>query len=363
MQGCLGGFDTPPGRMSNWDTARRRAVERGVHPTAVPPYGYRRREDKRLEPIPGLVAVVNEIFERRAAGSSGWSISTWLNEEHPRLDGREWTGRKVESMIGCRAYLGEAFHGAHRNPKGHLPIVAPSLFAAASSVTGRERTSGSRIPAFLSGLIRCAGCRYAMSRKFITYVTGERIEMYACARRFSGGTCREPATMVARRIEPFVVAHSLMRAVEYDDAGSMCDLAERWPEYGRARQAQILRAFNDSVYVRKGRGDRASRVLILPAGKDDFERPRRGAPGYRVKPISWPEGMGDPHYLEVPGNAVGLGVPAALAATTILGDRPVCGLSERPATAEECRAISEGRVLRVLVAMASRKTELVTAEM
>jgi hypothetical protein len=332
----------------------------------VPPYGYRRRRDKRLEPVPGLVAVVNEIFERRAAGSSGWSISTWLNEQHPRRDGREWTGRRVESVIANRAYLGEAFHGEHRNPEAHRPIVAPTLFAAARAAGGEGRSSEPRSPAFLAGLIRCAGCRYAMSRKFTTYITGERVEMYACARRFSGGTCREPATMVARRIEPFVAAHSLMRVVGSEPSGTMCDLAERWPEHGRIRQAEILRAINDSVYVRKGRGDRDSRAMVLAAGQDDFERPRRGAQGYSVKPIPWPQAIDDPHYLEVPGNAVVLGNPAALMAATILGERPFSNLSERPATPEERRVISEelsvGRLSRVLLTTNGWKADLVAKE-
>jgi Recombinase/Recombinase zinc beta ribbon domain len=348
--------------MNNWDTARRRAVERGVHPTAVPPYGYRRREDNRLEPIPALVAVVNEIFEQRAAGSSGWSISTWLNEEHPRTDGREWTGRNVESVIRSRAYLGEAFHGEHRNPNAHRPIVAPSLFVAASSIGGERKATKARNPAFLSGLIRCAGCRYAMSRKFTTYITGERVEIYACARRFTGGKCAEPATIVARRVEPLVVAHSLALVVGSEGAGPMREVAERWTEHGRARQAEALRRLNDSVYVRKGRGDRNSRVMILPAGEDDFERPRRGAPGYRVKPIPWPQEMGDPHFLEIPRNARDRHVPAALAAAAILGERPVCHLLERSTASEGHTALSEGQLVSALVAAGGLPRRLVAAE-
>jgi hypothetical protein len=348
--------------MNNWDTARRRAVERGVHPTVVPPYGYRRREDNRLEPIPALVAVVNEIFEQRAAGSSGWSISTWLNEEHPRPDGGEWTGRNVESVIRSRAYLGEAFHGEHRNPNAHRPIVAPSLFAAASSIGGERKATETRSPAFLSALIRCAGCRYAMSRKFTIYITGERVEMYACARRFTGGKCAEPATIVARRVEPLVVAHSLTRLVGSDDASSVRDVAERWTEHGRARQTETLRRVNDSVYVRKGRGDRNSRIMILPAGEDDFERPRRGAPGYRVKPIPWPKEMGDPHFLDVPQNAIDQSVTAALAATTILGERSLCDLSERSTTAEGYSALSEGQLASALVTTGGWPRRLVAME-
>jgi DNA invertase Pin-like site-specific DNA recombinase len=197
---------------ANWDTANRMAIERGIHFTATVPYGYRRRDDKRLEPIPELVPVVNEIFERRTAKASRWSIAKWLNENHPRPDGRDWTARTVEVVIANPVYLGQARHGKHTNDDAHDPIVTPTLFAEANAVKGGSGRTSQEDPALLAGLVRCAGCRYAMRRTFNVRPDGSRVVVLDCTRKYSGGVCKEPAMIVAHRIEPFVAIHTLVRA-------------------------------------------------------------------------------------------------------------------------------------------------------
>ena len=241
---------------ASWDTANKRAIDRGIHFTAVPPFGYRRREDKSLEPIPGLAPVVREAFERRAAKASRWSIARWLNEEHPRPDGRDWTARTVEVMIANPAYLGEARHGEHRNPNAHPPIVTPTLFAEAGAVKGGSGRTSKENPGLLAGLIRCAGCRYAMRRTFTTYPDRGRVELYSCQRKHSGGTCKEPAQIMAHLIEPFVAIHTLLRvgnprwAEEAPDAEELRE-AEAAVEHAEARRRDFLA--DDDLRARIGR--------------------------------------------------------------------------------------------------------------
>ena len=389
----------------SWDTANRRAIERGIHFTAKAPYGYARGEDKRLEPIPELVPVVREIFERRGAKASRWSIASWLNEEHPREDGRSWTARNVEVIIGNRVYLGEAFHGEHRNPDAHPPIIPPTLWEAANAVKGGSGRTSRKSPALLSGLIRCAGCRYAMRNTYTLYRGKERRRVYACQRRHGAGVCEEPAQVMAHLVEPLVIANTLAvvggarwqsdgpsgdalraadDAVEHAEArrdafladdglreriarGAFLAEAERrqaavddaeanrrevraaqsaagrrehvladdWLSWGRKRQAETLRMVLDSVYVRKGRGDLDSRVLLAWDGQDEFEKPRRGKSDYAIKSIPWPQSLGDPHYLDVPANAQAIGDPGALEAAMVLGKTPSCDLADRLETNEE----------------------------
>jgi site-specific DNA recombinase len=389
---------------ANWDTANRMAIERGIHFTATVPYGYRRREDRRLEPVPELVPVVNEIFERRAAKASRWSIAKWLNESHPRPDGRDWTARTVEVVIANPAYLGQARHGAHTNDDAHPPIITPSLFAEAGAVKGGSGRTSQENPSLLSGLIRCASCRYAMRRTFNVRPDGSRLPLYSCQRKFSGGTCKEPAQIVAHLIEPFVAIHTLMRignpkwaeeapddgalreaeaAVEHTEArrrdfladddlrerigrDAMLEEAERrqgavdkarehlaevrevharhrrrehslwdeWPDMPRDQQGDTLRMVLDSVYVRKGREAPDGRVMILLDGDDDLDKPKRGRKDYKIQPVPWPRRIGDPHYLDVPANAIKAGQPPAIEAAMILGDSPSCDLSERPASVD-----------------------------
>jgi site-specific DNA recombinase len=59
-----------------WRTAKARAVARGIHPTAIAPFGYRHAHKKTnggntgpLVPDPETAPLVRELFERRAAGA------------------------------------------------------------------------------------------------------------------------------------------------------------------------------------------------------------------------------------------------------------------------------------------------------
>lgn len=53
---------------SNWEDARARAVARGIHPCATPPFGYRRASDGRLEPDPDTAPLVAELYAHRSRG-------------------------------------------------------------------------------------------------------------------------------------------------------------------------------------------------------------------------------------------------------------------------------------------------------
>ncbi len=194
-----------------WDSAQRRAVDRGVHfGGRGVPFGYRRENGHPLQIVPALVPVVNGIFERRADRKSVWQITDWLNTSHPREDGRRWVEGQVERIIKNRVYLGEAFHGDYRNTEAHHPIVKPSLFAAANAVKGGSGRSPRDAPALLgNGLLRCAGCRYVMQ---VGKDTRTGAETYRCRRYHGGGDCTEPATIMAHKIEPALLAQVLVFA-------------------------------------------------------------------------------------------------------------------------------------------------------
>ena len=405
-----------------WDVSNANAIRRGIHFTNSVPLGYMRGDDRRLYPDPVTAPLVAEAFRRRAMRESWRRIADWLNEVSPRPDGRSWSPRNVAVMVQRRTYLGEAFHGEHRNPDAHAALVTPDEYAAANAVRGGPgpiHEDG----ALLAGLIRCAGCRYAMRRTFTTYRDGRRVQLYSCQVKHTGGKCPAPANVMAHMIEPLVVAtfivgtgpatswhgkaadddaleaarrqeahaearrdsflgsfDELAQRLGYDavmaeaerraqaveearaereqaerarhiDTRRSYVLAEEWPSWDKARQADMLRTVLDAVYVRKGREPIEDRALILWEGEDRFEKPRRGTTDYRTRPIDWPqepvpfpdEGSYDtlddpgryclaPLALNVPGHARRYRLPGTEEAHALAASlAPVCGGNLQPA--------------------------------
>jgi site-specific DNA recombinase len=189
--------------IETWDASNASAIERGIHFTNSTPAGYRRREDRRLEPDPGAADLVRDLFVRRAAGESWRSLADWFTDVNPRPDGRRWAPRNVATIIKSRVYLGIAFHGEHENLDAHEPLVSPAEWKAANKAKGGPGAVR-KTSAPLAGVIRCAGCRYAMRHTFTVYRGGERVRIYSCGRRHTGGKCPAPATIVAEHIERVV---------------------------------------------------------------------------------------------------------------------------------------------------------------
>jgi len=89
------------------------------------------------------------------------------------------------------------------NPDSHAAIVDLALFEAAQHPNGRALTRP-RAPGgswLLTGIIRCAGCRYALQGT--TTSRGKRI--YRCGRKHASGICPEPASVDADRVEAAAV--------------------------------------------------------------------------------------------------------------------------------------------------------------
>ena len=232
----------------NWDDSTARAIARGIHFTNSVPLGYQRREDGRLEPDPRTAPIVEEMFRRRIARQSWRAIAAWLTETLPREDGRAWTSRNVATMIQSPTYKGEAFHGDHRNSDAHKAIVTIPEWDAANSVSGGPGAV-KQSSALLAGLIRCAGCRYAMRRTMITYTlaSGEKrkVATYSCQRKHTGGDCPAPAHVMASTIEPIVIRHFAWWHFHSERAGASPDLdavreAERQLADAERRLADVM---------------------------------------------------------------------------------------------------------------------------
>jgi len=175
--------------------ARERAVERGVHIATRPPFGYVRGNDGRMEPSEHADTVTG-MFSRRAAGEPLATIASWLNDAKvtTALGGR-WTSAAVLQLLENPAYTGQARSGDIVNDEAHPPLVDPSTWEAAQ--VAKTRPGYRKRRTLLAGLVRCAGCRYAL--------TGGGTRNYYCHRRHGSGVCGDPAQVSQRLLDPHVV--------------------------------------------------------------------------------------------------------------------------------------------------------------
>jgi DNA invertase Pin-like site-specific DNA recombinase len=188
----------------NWDVVRARTIERGVHISRVPPVGYLRGKDGRLEPDPVTAPVVREVFRRRAAATPWRELCRYLDEQLPRPEGGVWPVSSVTAIVSRRTYLGEAAAGDIVNRAAHPPLVSLAEWQAAQAkVTPRAARNGEG--ALLAGIIVCAGCGKPMTREG----SGAKgpWQNYACRKRHAnGGACPEPTKVSTRRADALVEA-------------------------------------------------------------------------------------------------------------------------------------------------------------
>jgi hypothetical protein len=191
----------------SWAVTQRSAIERGIH---ISPNGYLGydRVDGRLVPNADA-ATLREVFVRRGAGESWGSLAAWLDEAAPKPDGKLWTGQAVQRLCAKRVFRGEGSRyvnqdvdgrGAIVNPNAHPALVTEAEWQAAQMQPRLERSNGDRPPPLLSSLVRCAGCRYALSQG--RGPKGERL--YRCRAKHASGACPSPASVLADGLEAFV---------------------------------------------------------------------------------------------------------------------------------------------------------------
>jgi DNA invertase Pin-like site-specific DNA recombinase len=275
----------------NWAIARDRAIGRGVHISRVPPAGYRRGQDRRLELDPAQAPAIREVFLRRAAGASWRELCQFLDERLPRERG-SWTHQTVSSIIRRRAYLGEAYQGAVVNPDAHEPLVSRTEWEAAQSQTTAAERGQART--LLSGLIRCSACGYVMSRS----EGGKRgYDNYRCRARHSAGLCPAPARISIPRADQYVTDAFLAWVdqqriqAESSPIGDAVETAVRQVERAEEelvayRDANLITVIGREQYL----AGLVERQRTLDQARAQLDEARRATPALAVHDIIdlWP---------------------------------------------------------------------------
>ncbi len=241
----------------SWATSQRHAIERGIHISPNGYLGYDRGDDGRL--VPNADApVVAEIFRRRGAGESWGVLASVLDEVAPHDHGAPWTDQQAKGLCSKRIYLGEAsrYVGQDRdgrgpivNPDAHPPLVTAAQWQAAQKKPRVPSANGATDPHLLTGLVRCAGCRYSMSVG--RGPKGER--MYRCRGHHGSGTCPSSASVMADAIEAHVEEIVL---ADIDGTASLVpDTSERERAHADLEQARAdLEGFRQDAAARRKLG-------------------------------------------------------------------------------------------------------------
>lgn len=188
-----------------WKSSVTYAVNRGVHISPSVAYGYNKDDSKRLIPNEAAPYVGRAYVMRAEEGKSYVYIADWLNENAPKRMVKhkgEWThspftNDNVQAMLGRKVYLGIAHWGEQVNENAHEPLVRLDTWIKAQErVQLFSKECQTDEIALLHGLIRCAGCRFGMSRaKHLSHGTSRYY--YRCGRVRASGTCTCPAQVRA----------------------------------------------------------------------------------------------------------------------------------------------------------------------
>lgn len=263
----------------NWQAAKRRAVERGVHISSRVPQGYvRDPETKRLVANGRSAETIRKAFGMAASGDTYSMIAAYLNDrELPTWGGDGvWQPNRIKRLLANRVYLGEARSGnGHVNPDAHEPLVDAVTFELAQRKV--DAPTITRKPAedvaLLASLCRCASCRFAMKYQ---KARGNSQSIYRCSSATTSvaGRCPSPSSISADRLEAYVIEQFLARASEtrsaerLEDNGASIEAAEAALEAERRYKAFLV---NVDMQAALGDDDYNLRLVALKGAWDEAQ--------------------------------------------------------------------------------------------
>jgi len=218
----------------SWFIARSNAVQRGVYVGGTVPLGYTKDNTGRLHPGPEG-SIVKEAFDRRASGHSWAKVAEWVGNQTTGA----WSVGAVRHMIGNRTYLGE-IHGGQGivNLEGHQPIIDRATFEAANTRQGIAPGRSGRSSGLLSGIIRCASCRYAMKPN--QRARGGLDYRCKAGVRQNANPCPHPVSISAKRAEG-QVTEAFMEHIGKLEFGSVDNAGEVQAALDLLRSAEAER--------------------------------------------------------------------------------------------------------------------------
>ncbi|MFF2650541.1 recombinase family protein [Streptomyces sp. NPDC058045] len=171
-------------------TTRAQAKKGAPHGRVL--WGYARRYDpdsgELIEqyPHPERSHIVLRVFERVAAGETGYSIMQDLRAHGERLPGIPWEQHHVTTMVRNRGYAGRRIFQGEDVGEAIWPAIVPmDLFLAVQKIISdpsRLTTKDRSVKHLLSGVARCGVCAHTphlkvlKSRGALSYQCSEKYD-------------------------------------------------------------------------------------------------------------------------------------------------------------------------------------------
>jgi len=173
-----------------------------------PGLGYIVDEDRRFQIDPEGAAVVHEIFEMYAAGTSVADICRNLNARKIKTSsGRDFNKNSLHRMLRNRRYIGWYIYGKTETPGGMPRIIENELFERVQRILDRNKKAPARARGreeyLLTTKLFCGHCREMMVGYGGTGKSGKAYHYYSC-KNAKKGLC-DKKIVDKQRIEDKVI--------------------------------------------------------------------------------------------------------------------------------------------------------------
>lgn len=299
--------------MAEFESERIGEEWRGVHanrrrrglawvPRGV--YGYRVDGSVPVAIESAEARAVREVYQRRAAGASIGQLRAWLREEgyQPPKGGTHFAAPTVRAMLRNPVYAGLVRSEDELVEGTHEAIVSRELWEQVQRLHGRTTHLNRYRSGLGSGLVRCAGCGYAMT----AWRNRAGTRFYRCASRLQARECSAPTVIAMPKLDAHLETMFLRRArrLALPRGGRATRGADRWQrqesllttrvnEYRRALDALADARFRGGTIGQDEYEHQAARILSDRARAEaDLEEARALAAQERPRTVefydAWP---------------------------------------------------------------------------
>jgi len=231
-----------------WRSVHANRRRRGLASATRGIFGYQVDKSVLVGVDAAEARAIRELYQRRAAGASIPTLRDWLHDEgyRPPRGGSKFPIATLGRMLRNPVYAGLVKAGDDLVEGQHEAIVSRELWEQVQKLHGRTTTLNRYRSGLGSGLVKCAGCGYAM-----TSWHSEGIRYYRCPAYQQSRDCPSPTVIAMPKLDAHLEASFLRRArrLSLPKGGKVTRGRGRWQrqESTRTARAEVLRRALDQL--------------------------------------------------------------------------------------------------------------------